>query len=75
MHFVLKRENLTENEAGLATLFDMKSAEGQIVQKNHHPISFEESWKALFFYFLLEFAEPSNHVDYFMFESLIILKY
>ncbi|PKB95980.1 hypothetical protein RhiirA5_367902, partial [Rhizophagus irregularis] len=68
VHFVerlygikLKRENLTENtgqfqfEAGLATLFDMKSIEVvsayycififiiiKIVQKNYHLISFED---------------------------------
>ncbi|PKB97279.1 hypothetical protein RhiirA5_468619 [Rhizophagus irregularis] len=66
----LKRENITENtgklqfEAGLATLFDMKSIEEENCSKK---LSSDKLRRLNYgrLYFLLEFVEPSNHNDYF----------
>ncbi|POG82010.1 uncharacterized protein OCT59_029956 [Rhizophagus irregularis] len=77
VHFVerlygvkLKRENITENtgqmqfEAGLATLFDMKSVEEENCPKKLSSDKFRRLNHGRL-YFLLEFVEPSNHSDYF----------
>ncbi|CAB4379278.1 unnamed protein product [Rhizophagus irregularis] len=77
VHFVerlygvkLKRENMTENtgqmqfEAGLATLFDMKSVEEENCPKKLSSDKFRRLNHGRL-YFLLEFVEPSNHSDYF----------